>query len=172
MKKIFILMSVGILIGCSDTSKDSVNQSKIASNSTYEKPEYDIGLSCKDSGTNPLVTEMILLDLDQKKIRFLKLKSYDRGLNNLGDVIAWDGIYDLNIEEEFYSWENIDNSKYKGEKMADSANSISLETDKDAAYELFENLLVPEEDREDKTAKLSSNYRFGNINRKIFGIGI
>ena len=161
-------MSIGILIGCSDTSKDSVNQSKIASNSTYEKPEYDIGLSCKDSGTNPLVTEMILLDLDQKKIRFLKLESYDRGLNNLGDVIAWDGIYDLNIEEEFYSWENIDNSKYKGEKMADSANSISLETDKDAAYELFENLLVPEEDREDKTAKLSSNYRLWKHKQKDF----
>ena len=41
MKKIIFLISIGILIGCSDTRLDIVDHSMIASNSTYEKPDYN-----------------------------------------------------------------------------------------------------------------------------------
>ena len=41
MKKIIVLISIGILIGCSDTRLDIVDHSMIASNSTYEKPDYN-----------------------------------------------------------------------------------------------------------------------------------
>ena len=41
MKKIIVLISIGILFGCSDTRLDIVDHSMIASNSTYEKPDYN-----------------------------------------------------------------------------------------------------------------------------------
>ena len=41
MKKIIVLISIGILIGCSDTRLDIVDHSMIASNSTFEKPDYN-----------------------------------------------------------------------------------------------------------------------------------
>ncbi|MBV13066.1 MAG: hypothetical protein CMC52_03110 [Flavobacteriaceae bacterium] len=41
MKKIIVLISIGILVGCSDTRLDIVDHSMITSNSTYEKPDYN-----------------------------------------------------------------------------------------------------------------------------------
>ena len=81
---------------------------------------YELGLTCTNKESSKdvsFVDRKILLDLENEKVRYFQVETYDSQL-----MKPRDKVYDLSKKVESYNWDTLDLSEYKGQVMDSTGN--------------------------------------------------
>ena len=83
---------------------------------------YELGLTCTNKESSKdlsFVDRKILLDLENEKVRYFHVETYESQI-----MRPRDKVYDLSKQVESYNWDSLDLSEYKGQ-IRDSAGNYT-----------------------------------------------